>query len=106
MNMKINSVTFLTAVLISAGLIPTFAQANEASQRRARGPNVPEGTRILRDLAYIPDGHERQKLDLYLPGQNEGGGPLPLIVWVHGGAWRAGSKENCPSARFIRHGYA
>ena len=106
MNMKINLVIFLTAVLISTCSIPTFAKANKAPQRRARGPNVPEGTQILRDLAYVPDGHERQKLDLYLPSQNEGSSPLPVIVWVHGGAWRMGSKKNCRSARFLRHGYA
>lgn len=106
MNMKAKLVIILTTVLISAGSIPTFAQANEASQSRARGPNVPEGTRIIRDLSYIPDGHERQKLDLYLPVQKEEAGPLPLIVWVHGGAWLAGSKENCPSIRFLRYGYA
>jgi len=106
MKMKINLIILFTAVLISAGSIPTFTQANEASQRKARGPNVPEGTRILRDLAYVPDGHERQKLDLYLPKQKEGDAPPPIIVWVHGGAWLAGSKENCPSVRFLRQGYA
>jgi acetyl esterase/lipase len=106
MNMKINLVVLLTVVLILAGSVPTFAQANEVSQRRIRGPNVPEAARILRDLSYIPDGHERQKLDLYLPKQSEGAPPLPLIVWVHGGAWLAGSKENCPSARFLQQGYA
>jgi len=106
MKTKMNLIISLTAVLISAGLIPTLAQANDVSQRRKRGPNVPEGTLILRDLAYVPDGHERQKLDLYLPKQSEGVAPLPLIVWIHGGAWRAGSKENCRSARFMRQGYA
>jgi acetyl esterase/lipase len=105
MNTKIYLGIFMIAV-ISAGSIPAFAQTNEDSQRRAGGPNVPEGSRIFRDLAYIPDGHERQKLDLYLPGQKEDTGPLPLIVWVHGGAWLAGSKENCPAARFLRRGYA
>ena len=106
MNIKMNLIIFLTAVLITAGFIQTIAQANEAPQRRARGSNMPEGTRILRDLEYIPDGHVRQKLDLYLPGPKQGAAPLPLIVWVHGGAWLAGSKENCRSARFLRHGYA
>ena len=106
MKMKINLMIFLTVALIAASLIPTTSQANETSQRRATRPNVPEGTRILHDIAYVPDGHERQKLDLYLPEQNEGDAPLPLIVWVHGGAWLAGSKENCPSDRFLRHGYA
>lgn len=104
--MKINLIIPLTAVLISAFSIPATAQANEPSQLRAGRPNVPEGTRILQDLAYVPDGHERQKLDLYLPRQSEDAGPLPLIVWVHGGAWRAGSKENCRSIRFLRQGYA
>jgi len=105
MIMKINTTISLTAVLILAGSIPALARANEASQR-AGEQNVPEGTRIFRDLAYVPDGHERQKLDLYLPEQNNSDGPLPLIVWVHGGAWLSGSKENCPSVRFLRQGYA
>jgi len=104
--MKINLIISLTVALISAGSIPTSAQANEGSQRRVRGPNAPEAARILRDLAYIPDGHERQKLDLYLPTQSEGDGPMPLIVWVHGGAWRAGSKQNCRSIRFLKQSYA
>jgi acetyl esterase/lipase len=105
MNMKMNKMISLTAVLILAGSIPALARANEAPQR-AGEQNVPEGTRILRDLAYVPDGHERQKLDIYLPEQNNSDGPLPLIVWIHGGAWLSGNKENCPSARFLRHGYA
>lgn len=106
-------------ILISIGLATTFAQANkttavtyapgrrpQAEKRKARTPNVPEGTRILRNLKYIPNGHERQKLDLYLPKQDDDSVPLPLIVWVHGGAWRAGSKDNCRSIRFLQNGYA
>lgn len=106
MKIKANLIISFTVILISAGLIPAKAQVNEASQRRANRPNVPEGTRILHDLAYVPNGHERQKLDLYLPEQKQGNGPLPIIVWVHGGAWLAGSKENCPAVRFLRQGYA
>ena len=85
---------------------PPQAKRTVTSKRRARAPNVPEGTRILRDLEYVPNGHQRQKLDLYLPAQGEGSASLPLIVWVHGGAWRAGNKQNCRSARFLQHGYA
>ena len=44
----------------------------------------------LRNLSYVTNGHERQKLDLYLP---EHGKDLPLIIWIHGGAFRLGSKE-------------
>ncbi len=61
--------------------------------------------RIVTDMPYIADGHERQKLDLYLPGP-EAAGPLPLIIWVHGGAWLAGSKDPCPAVGYVRRGYA
>ncbi len=66
--------------------------------------------RILRDLEYVPEGHERNKLDLYLPKKTDKKEQttdrLPLIIWVHGGAWWAGNKNNCPALRFLRKGYA
>ena len=64
----------------------------------------PDGVKVLRDLEYVPEGHERQKLDLYLPEKSDK--PLPVIVWVHGGAWRQGDKSNCPATSFAARGYA
>jgi acetyl esterase/lipase len=81
-----------------------------AGQALAQSPagrgGLPEGVRAFRDLAYVENGHERQKLDLYLPEKAEG--PLPLIIWIHGGGWQNGSKEGCPPARqgYLEHGYA
>ncbi len=68
-------------------------------------PEQGEDTKILRNLEYVPNGHERQKLNLYLP-MNNSDKPLPLIVWVHGGAWLGGSKENPPVRRFVPLGFA
>lgn len=74
-----------------------------ATARRA-GRNVPEGTRVLRDVPYVANqAHERQKLDLYLP---PGAGRRPLIVWVHGGAWLAGSKDGTPALPLLKDGFA
>ena len=62
-----------------------------------------------RDIAYVANGHARQKLDLFTPEKSDG--PLPLIIWIHGGAWSAGSKAQCPPLRQgftevgIRRGY-
>ncbi len=50
-------------------------------------------------------------LDLYMP---QGGAAKPalgaakpaLIVWIHGGAWKSGSKINPPAAVMLRQGYA
>ena len=77
-----------------------------AGSGKLTGPRVPPDVRLLRDLQYVTEGHERNRLDLYLPEQAEASEPLPLIVWVHGGAWLAGSKERCPALRFLRKGYA
>ena len=66
--------------------------------------------RVLRNLEYVPGGHARNKLDLYLPRQAGRPGwmsaALPLIIWVHDGAWLEGSKEDCPAIRFVHKGYA
>ena len=64
---------------------------------------APENVTVHRDIAYVTDGHERQKLDLYVPDTGEN---LPLIVWVHGGAWRGGSKEHYNPMEYLKSGYA
>lgn len=91
--------------------IPAWSREKKEPASRPKPPTrrMPD-VRILRDLEYVPGGHERNKLDLYLPKQLATqaltSGPLPLIVWVHGGAWLGGSKKNCPATRFLRKGYA
>lgn len=56
-----------------------------------------------RDLAYVLNGHEQQKLDLYLPqGENR----LPLVIYIHGGAFKMGSKEFGVPLKYLERGYA
>ena len=43
------------------------------------------------DLPY--GKHKRQKLDLFTPKVSENNPPLPLVIWIHGGAWRSGDKS-------------
>src|SRR5205085_165270 len=47
---------------------------------------------------------ERNRLDLYLPEKAQG--RLPVVVWIHGGAWRAGSKDHCPAVPLTAKGFA
>jgi acetyl esterase/lipase len=68
-------------------------------------------TEIL-DVSYVRNGHERQKLDLYLPQTNDNGNGnskqrIPLIVYIHGGAFAYGSKRtDLMPKRLQDHGYA
>lgn len=58
------------------------------------------------DVQYVRNGHERQRLDLYLPADSTG--RLPLIIWIHGGAWQTGTRLSCPplNAGYAERGYA
>jgi acetyl esterase/lipase len=77
------------------------------AQERSRRPTpilLPGNIKVLKDLQYIEGGHERNRLDLYLPEKSAG--RLPVIVWIHGGAWLGGSKEDCPAVALVAKGYA
>ncbi|WP_116107340.1 alpha/beta hydrolase [Lewinella sp. IMCC34191] len=50
----------------------------------------PEGTVLHPDLNYAGDTLSKHLLDLYLPPDTDG--PLPLVVWIHGGAWMVNDK--------------
>jgi acetyl esterase/lipase len=74
-----------------------------AAAQRVGQARLPDGAIAQRDLAYVPNGHERQKLDLYLPKE---GTNLPLIINIHCGAFKAGSKEQGVPLDYLRQGYA
>ncbi len=93
----------LVAVLAAS----SFAEEPKSTPKPAASvPKVSAqipGVTSLRDVAYVTGGHERQKLDLFVPEKGEN---LPIVVWVHGGGWVGGSKENPPALGFLRSGYA
>jgi len=57
-----------------------------------------------RDVEYARVGDSVLKLDLHLPAK--AAVPAPLIVWVHGGAWSRGSKNENPLAPLVARGWA
>jgi acetyl esterase/lipase len=95
--MKLLSI--FVSILFAFIAFVAFAQQPGQSARL----QLPEGTIVHRDMPYVTDGHERQKLDLYLPKAEE---KLPLIIWVHGGAWLAGSKTYGVPLDYLSDGYA
>ncbi len=73
------------------------------AQPRTRWAQPPEGTVVHRDLPYVQEGHSRQRLDLYLPPDATN---LPLIINIHGGAFRMGNKEMAVPFEYLAKGYA
>lgn len=81
-------------------ILPLFFTGIMVAEARPAPPQVPV---VLRDLAYIANGHARQKLDLFMPRDAEAA--APLLVWIHGGGWREGGKENCPGVGMVAKGW-
>ena len=54
--------------------------------------SLPEGATVHANVAYAPPGADpdRHKLDVYLP---KGSGPNPVVIFVHGGYWLAGGRN-------------
>lgn len=75
-------------------------------RQRGKGIKIPPGIIVHKDIAYIENGHERHKLDLYLPKDTNPDEALPLVVWIHGGGWKGGDKSRLPALFLLKHGYA
>lgn len=79
-----------------------FSRGDQASEA-ALEKHVPDNIATRRNLAY---GEGRDEIfDVNYPEGTSG--PLPTIVWVHGGGWVAGSKDGI--ANYLKvlagHGY-
>ena len=57
---------------------------------------------IVKNLEYARVGGSALALDLYMPLNVSDSN---LVVWVHGGAWRSGSKQDMPLGRLVDAGY-
>lgn len=104
MNAAAKALAALAAAAVLAS--PIFAQQRDgrgesAAARSSLGQNTP----APQTLSY--DGDPLQTLDLWVPG---GAKPAPLVLFVHGGGWKRGSKSNALSRALPGHllaqGYA
>jgi acetyl esterase/lipase len=75
-----------------------------AQKPEAKRPALPAGFTAEYDIQYVPNGDSAQTLDLYYP-EKPAEKPQPLLVWVHGGGWRGGSKTQVPYLYQLARGY-
>jgi acetyl esterase/lipase len=90
---------FRVTLLLLASVSGTTAQRPEA-------PPIPPSVEAMLDLAYAGTDNPRQRLDLYLPKNRGAARKLPVLVYVHGGAWQAGDKTQGRGQvmRFVENG--
>ncbi len=55
-------------------------------------PEGHESVHVTLDLSYADNDNPRQRLDLLLPKERQGE-RLPVLAYIHGGAWKGGQKK-------------
>jgi acetyl esterase/lipase len=78
MHLHINDLIRLAAILLTFSL-PLTAQTPEVE--------------IVANISYAGTDNPRQMLDVILP-RNRSADSLPVVVYIHGGGWRNGSKNS------------
>lgn len=64
------------------------------------------GVRFLADQVYSHAAGSPRLADLYIPAATPDSrpGPLPVVIWLHGGGWRFGDRRLAPDLRaFAQH---
>ncbi len=70
-----------------------------------RDERLPRGMTAHKNLVYSSVGERELLVDLYVP--SDAAKPIPLVIWVHGGGWRNGSKDGISRAHeLMKRGYA
>lgn len=97
-----DSKTMATRFLVTTILISLATADSAACAAKDSKPPIVD-LKTTNDLTYATVEDRQLKLDLYVPQTTT---PPKLIVWIHGGGWRQGSRKS-PRIKFItQHGFA
>ncbi len=80
--------------VLMASIVGLSGPQASLAQVRRPGQRLPENVRAELNIPYAGTENPRQMLDLYLPSKPAADKPLPVVVWIHGGAWLGGNKSS------------
>ncbi len=80
-------------MVLFVGSISVLAPAPVLGQQQQPGRTLPEDVEVIRDVKFGEGGGRPLRLHVIRPKEAPEE-PLPVVVWVHGGAWRAGSRDS------------
>ena len=83
-------------IFLIFGLVPGALLAQSA---------LPPGVELKADIPFArfdsQDTERVLRLDLYRPDASRAVAQRGVVMWIHGGAWRAGSRKSMPIAKLV-----
>lgn len=89
MTKQIVTTLALAAAMLMSAPTTSLAQLNDTETWASHLSNT---YRVIPNITYHKANNRENKVDLYLPRGVDG--PVPVLMYIHGGGWRGGSKES------------
>ena len=84
--------TAFLILFLAESCLPSVVRADEST-----------ALKVSKDVTFAEVDGRPLKLDIYVPGSDV---RPPLLVWIHGGGWRGGSKNKPALLKVTDHGFA
>jgi acetyl esterase/lipase len=99
-----HAIHFSCMQLMMIGMIGVFLLLGGVNMWAQIPVTLPGSFEAHRDLVYATVDGVPLKLDLYLP--LNAAKPMPLVIFVHGGSWRVGTRGDSMALQMIPFGFA
>jgi len=90
--MKPHQLILVASILLLCIRTALMAQEQPRPRPLMQPPHIPDSIRAETDIPYAASDNPHQRLDLYFPKSPKGDKPLPVVVFIHGGAFQMGDK--------------
>jgi acetyl esterase/lipase len=82
----------LAAMVIAAMVLGAGSASAQLSDTETWASHLSNTYRVVPNVTYHKANNRENTVDLYLPTGVDG--PVPVLMYIHGGGWRGGSKES------------
>ena len=89
----------MNTILMNLTILKLFILAGSMLQFAS----VAKSNESIKDIEFARVGNHSLKLDLHFPLNKK---ESPLVIWIHGGGWYKGSKNDCKIDWLTEHGYS
>jgi len=82
----------LAAMVTAAMVLGAGSASAQLSDTETWASHLSNTYRVVPNVTYHKANNRENTVDLYLPSGVDG--PVPVLMYIHGGGWRGGSKES------------